>query len=306
MPLQFVIAMVASAINDRMQRRLVYLEEEVTVLRQLLESATGTTRLRFTPEQRRRLAVAGKALTPAERKACCRVVSPATILAWFRELAARKYDGSKVRRQGRPGKPEELRALVVRMATENPGWGYTKLRDALRTGLKVEVSRTTVANILAQAGLEPAPERTKKRRWKSFLKAHWETLYACDFFAVEARYLVFFVMHVACVTGLLERGGVKVVRIPAQSPNCNPHAERFVRTIRQECLEQFVIFGERHLRHLVREFVAHYQRERFHQGLGGQLVTPAEEPINDNGSPGAVRRRSRLGGVLNFHHRGAA
>ena len=113
-------------------------------------------------------------------------------------------------------------------------------------------------------------------------------------------------VYAACFTDLLERGGVKVMRIPAQSPNCNPHAERFVRTIREECLAHFVIFGERHLRHLVREFVAHYQGERFHQGLGGQLVKPAEEPRNDNGSGGAVRRRSRLGGTLNFYHRGAA
>lgn len=149
-PLQFVIAMIASASTDRMQRRLAYQEEEVAVLRQMVGSATGTSRLRFTAEQRRRLAVAGKALTPGERRACCHIVSPARILAWFRELVARKYDSTKVRRQGRPRKPEELRALVVKMATENPRWGYTKLRDALRTGLKVEVSRTTVTNILAE------------------------------------------------------------------------------------------------------------------------------------------------------------
>jgi transposase len=185
MPLQFVIAMIASAINDRMQRRLAYLEEEVAALREQLVSVTGTSRLRFTPEQRRWLAVAGRALTPAERRACCHIVSPATILAWFRQLGARKYDSSNVRRQGRPRKPEELRALILKMATENPGWGYTKLRDALRPGLKIEVGRTTVANILAEEGLEPAPERKKTRTWKAFLKAHWETLYAADFFAVE-------------------------------------------------------------------------------------------------------------------------
>jgi hypothetical protein len=111
-------------------------------------------------------------------------------------------------------------------------------------------------------------------------------------------------VYAACFTELLEGSGVKVVRIPARSPNCNPHAERFVRTIREECLAHFVIFGERHLRHLVGEFVAHYQGERFHQGLGGQRVRPGH-PDNDNAG-GVVRRRSRLGGVLNFYHRGAA
>jgi putative transposase len=62
------------------------------------------------------------------------------------------------------------------------------------------------------------------------------------------------------------------VRIPAQSPNCNPHAERFVETIKYECLNHLVLFGERHLRYVIKEFMAHYHRERFHQGLGGQLV----------------------------------
>ena len=70
---------------------------------------------------------------------------------------------------------------------------------------------------------------------------------------------------------VIKAGGVKSVKIPAQSPNCNPYAERFVKTIKYECLNQFVIFGERHLRHLVKEFVEHYMTERFHQGIGGQL-----------------------------------
>ena len=73
---------------------------------------------------------------------------------------------------------------MLRLATENPRWGYTKIRDALR-GLKIEIGRTTVANILAEEGLDPAPERKKTRTWSHFLKSHWETLFACDFFSVE-------------------------------------------------------------------------------------------------------------------------
>lgn len=251
---------------------------------------------------------------------------------------------------------------MIKLATGNPGWGYTKIRDALRTGLKIEISRTTVANILAEAGLEPATERTKKRTWKAFLKAHWDTLYSCDFFAVEAlgmtgtvRYLVLIVMHVKtraveiggitvnpdgewvkqvarnlmdpvdgflrdathlilerdpvftdAFVGMLEGRRVKVVKIPAQSPNCNPHAERFVRTIRNESLDKFVIFGERHLRHLIKEFMVHYHAERFHQGLGGQLVMANRASANDKVADGAILCRSRLGGVLNFYHRVAA
>ena len=67
---------------------------------------------------------------------------------------------------------------------------------------------------------------------------------------------------------ILKAGGVKSVKIPARSPNCNPYAERFVKTIKYECLNHFVIFGERHLRHLINEFVEHYMTERFHQGIG--------------------------------------
>ena len=67
------------------------------------------------------------------------------------------------------------------------------------------------------------------------------------------------------------------MKIPAQSPNCNAHAERFVKTVREECLRHFVIFGERHLRYLLKEFLAHYHWERFHQGLGGQLIEARAE-----------------------------
>ena len=104
---------------------------------------------------------------------------------------------------------------------------------------------------------------------------------------------------------ILEAGGVKSVAIPAQSPNCNPYAERFVKTIKYECLNQFVIFGERHLRHLIKEFVEHYVTERFHQGIGGQLIRNVG-PTNDNGADGKVACRSRLGGLLNYYHREAA
>jgi integrase-like protein len=105
---------------------------------------------------------------------------------------------------------------------------------------------------------------------------------------------------------LLESGGVKSVPIPAQSPNCNPHAERFVKTIRTECLERFVIFGECHLRHLVKQFVEHYQTERYHQGIGSQIIRPKASPSNDNAALGAIKCRSRLGGLLNYYCRGAA
>ena len=82
-------------------------------------------------------------------------------------------------------------------------YSYTKIRNALRTGLKIEIGRTTVANILVEEGIDPSAEREKKRTWKQFVKSHWDTLYACNFFSVEAlgitgtvRYMVLFVIEI--------------------------------------------------------------------------------------------------------------
>jgi hypothetical protein len=229
-PLQFVIAMIAYAINQRMARRVDYLQEEVRVLKETLTVATGKGRIAFSAEQRRRLALKGKALTAEERRACCQIVRPETILAWFRQLGASKYDSSKVRHAGRPRKKADIRRLVLKLARDNPGWGYTKIRDALR-GLKIEIGRTTVANMLAEAGIEPAPERNRKRTWTRFLRSHWETLYACDFFSVEVlsafgtvRHMVFFVMDVKSRAHVGTRsvtGGPLVTLRGCERPSCS-------------------------------------------------------------------------------------
>ena len=99
---------------------------------------------------------------------------------------------------------------------------------------------------------------------------------------------------------------MKCAPIPAHSPNCTPHAERFVKTIRTECLDHFVIFGERHLRHLVRQFTDHYLTERYHQGIGSRIIKPKTSPSNGNATLGPIGCRSRLDGLLNYYHREAA
>jgi transposase InsO family protein len=99
----------------------------------------------------------------------------------------------------------------------------------------------------------------------------------------------------------LKTAGVRVVQAPFRAPNCNAYAERFVRTIKEECLDKVIPLGERHLRRTVAEFVAHYHGERNHQGLGNELIAPLQQqPVC-----GLVRRRQRLGGVLNFYYRAA-
>jgi hypothetical protein len=122
--IRFLIAMVANAINGRMARWVEYLQEEVRVLREIVLAKTSRPRITFTDDQRLRLATKGKALTPDERCACCQIVRPDTLLKWFRQLAAKKYDSSGQRRKpGRPRKAGDIRALVVRFAAENLGWG---------------------------------------------------------------------------------------------------------------------------------------------------------------------------------------
>ena len=127
--LQFLIAMIACAINERLQRKLDYTQEEVRVLKEVVRAISGTGRIAFTAEQRRRLAIAGKELSPDERRKYCQIVKPATLLAWFRELGTRRYDSSR-RKVGRPRKARDIRKLVIEMALANLGWGYTKIRDA--------------------------------------------------------------------------------------------------------------------------------------------------------------------------------
>ncbi|HEX7670984.1 MAG TPA: hypothetical protein VF395_15420 [Polyangiaceae bacterium] len=114
---------------------------------------------------------------------------------------AAKYDGSQRRGPGRPRTQATIAVLVARMASENPTWGYTRIRGAL-WNLGHELARNTIRRILVDAGLEPAPERGKRTSWTTFLKAHWGAIAATDFFTVEVvtnvglvRYFVLFVIE---------------------------------------------------------------------------------------------------------------
>jgi putative transposase len=97
--------------------------------------------------------------------------------------------------------------------------------------------------------------------------------------------------------------GVKSVKLPPRSPNLNAYAERFVRSIKESCLERMIFFGEGSLRKGIHEFVTHYHGERNHQGLGNRLIMPDECHADQRG---AIRRRERLGGMLNYYYRVAA
>jgi transposase InsO family protein len=110
-------------------------------------------------------------------------------------------------------------------------------------------------------------------------------------------------LYTAEFLGTLGTAGVKSVKLPPRSPNLNAHAERFVRTIKESCLERVILFGEGSLRKAIHEFIAHYHLERNHQGLGNRLIAPKEPRIRGTG---AIQRRQRLGGMLNYYYRQAA
>ena len=118
--LDFLVVTVACALNERMQKKLDYTQQEVQVLKDVVEALTGKKRIPLSDAQCRRLAILGKDLTPQERTEVCEIVKPATILAWFRKLVAQKYDGSDKRGPGRPRTDADRRKLIIELAEANP------------------------------------------------------------------------------------------------------------------------------------------------------------------------------------------
>ena len=333
--------------NQHQQHAIAYLVEENRVLREQI----GHRRMRFTDDQRRRLAAKAKVLGAKWLSHIATIVTPETLLAWHRRLIGQKYDGTENREPGRPRILADVQALIVRMARENREWGYRRIQGAL-ANLGYVYARTTVANILKKNGLEPAPERSRRTTWKEFLRRHWDQIVATDFFAIEVwtsrglkRFVILFFLELSTrrvevagiaatpnglwmtqiarnltdgLDGFISRKrylihdrdtlytneflnmlgdvGVQSVKLPRRSPNLNAYAERFVRTIKESCLDRMIWFGEDALRRGVSEFIAHYHAERNHQGLDNRLIIPRS---TRDAVIGPVRKRERLGGMLN-------
>ena len=330
-----------------------YLLEENRTFKQQMRKR----KLRLTDAQRARLAVKGKALGRKILNEVANIVTPDTIMRWHRRLIALKWT-CEHRRPGRPGVMKTIERLTLRMARENPSWGYDKIEGALKN-LGHRVAPTTIANILKRHGIEPAPERRKRTSWKTFLRAHWECIAATDLFTAEAwtmhglrTFYVLFVMELSTrkvtITGItphphgrfmaqvarnltdevdgflsskrilihdrdtkftdqfiriLAATAAQCVRCPIKSPNCNAYAERFVRSIKEECLDRMIFFGEDSLRSAISQYAEHYHMERNHQGLGNHLLEPDSAPHR---VAGPVKCRQRLGGLLRFYHRQVA
>ena len=103
---------------------------------------------------------------------------------------------------------------------------------------------------------------------------------------------------------LLRSTNIEPVKLPPRSPNLNAYAERFILSVKSECLDRMILFGERSLQHVLKEYAAHYHFERNHQGIGNNLVFP--QPAIEDCKEGAINCRERLGGLLKFYHRRAS
>lgn len=341
--------MAAGWVNRHQQHVIDYLVEE----NQVLKGQLGKKRLRLTGGQRRRLAAKGKRFGLRVLRKVCSIVTPETILRWHRTLIAAKWTFHRPR-VGRPGVMKEITRLAIKMAKENSDWGYTRILGSLRN-LGHRVARSTIAKVLKDHGIQPAPARTSS--WRTFLRAHWGEIVGADFFTTEVwtprglkTIYVFFLVDLksrrVCVAGitqnpnagfmagvartlldprsgflcakrflildrdrkytagfkkLLRSAGVEIIQTPFRAPNCNAHAERFVRSIKEECLDRMILFGEGHLRRAIDEYVEHYHLERNHQGLENELIDGAP-----SAAEGKVQCSKRLGGLLRFYYRAAA
>jgi transposase len=157
LPVRFLVAWIGTWVARHQERSIAYLKEENRVL---LKKLGG--RVRLNDPQRRRLVRLGKELSRKALQEIAGIGSPDSILRWYRELVARKYDGSGKRKPGRPRKASDVVRLLVRMAKENPRWGYTRLRGALRN-VGHEICRNTIKRILSEQGIDPAPQRSKRQ-----------------------------------------------------------------------------------------------------------------------------------------------
>src|SRR5262249_14737713 len=138
-------------------------------------------RVQFTDADRRRLAALAHRLARRVLRDVATVAAPDTLLRWHRQLIARKWTFDRPRRSRR-GVLAEIRSLVIRMARENPTWGYTRIQGALQN-VGHRVGRSTIRRILKAAGLPPVPHRPTS--WQTFLRAHWNVLAGADFFTTE-------------------------------------------------------------------------------------------------------------------------
>src|SRR6266581_4520042 len=264
MILQVLIAMVAGWINRHQQHVITYLKEE----NRILTSKLPRGRLRLNDTERRRLAKFAHPVGRKQLKDTATIATPDTLMRWYKRLIAAKFDGSLKRKErGRPRVDEEIAQLVMRMAKENPTWGYRRIQGAL-ANLGHRIDKTTVRNILRRHHIDPAPKRREGgMSWTQFIKLHWEVLAATDFFTVEVAtwhglvtYYTLFVMELA----------TRRVHIAGITPH--PTA-----AFMQQCARQLTDPFDGFL--LGKRYVIHDRDTKFTQAFDGLLKNSGVEPV---------------------------
>jgi putative transposase len=236
----------------------------------------------------------------------CFLVRPATLLRWHRRLAAGAWTSPR-HGTGRPPLDQELQQLIVRLARENPRWGDQRIQGEL-LGLGVRVSATAICTTLRRHGLDPAPRRTARpggRSCASRPPASWPaTCFTVDTIWLRRRYVLCFIeldtrrVHLAGVTA--NPDGASVTQ---QARNLL--AERWVRTVRAECLD-WLLVGRGHFEQVLRVDATHDNTHRPHPARGLEPPDPpADLRVVRDGQPSRVPRRDLLGGLLHKYRQAA-
>ena len=280
------------------------------------------------------------------------IFKPDTVLRWHRELVRRKWIFQRKRKPGRPRIVSWLEVLIIRLARENPRWGYDRiLGELLKLGYWV--CPTSIRNILKRHRLSPVSERASTT-WRSFLNHYKDQILATDFFTIETAwmqtiYVLFFIelgtrrIHFAGCTPdpnaawvtqqarqlmwdledshqpfrfmihdhdtkysamfdtVFVSEQIKIIHTPFHAPKANSFAERWVRSVRQECLDHILIINQNHLRRVLMDYIDFYNHHRPHQGINQRF--PISRPHRSRNGP--VRRRNVLGGIIHDYYRGS-
>ena len=234
------LSLVAGHVSTEILLRNEYLAAENEILRSKLGG-----RVELTNSERIRLAKLGKKLGRKALKGVSAIVKPDTILGWYRNLVAKKFDGSKHRKgRGRPRVDDEIERLVLRLVDENASWGYDRIVGALGN-VGYEITDTTVGNILKRNGIPPVPKRKPEISWTDFIKDHADVLTACDFFTAEVfttsglitYYVLFFI-----------KIGSRDVHIAGLKPH--PNEAWMMQIARNITMDEWgFLQGQRHLIH---------------------------------------------------------
>jgi len=318
LPRAFELILLCFRSAEAKEIEILVLRHELAVLRR------QHPRPRLQPTDRALLAALSRLLPRARWSVF--LVRPETLLRWHRRMVRRHWTYPATS-TGRPPISEQVQQLVMRLARENPRWGYQRIHgELLRLG--VRVSASSIRRVLRAHGLDPAPRRTSTT-WRSFLRQQAAGIIACDFFTVDTVflqrvYVLFFIelgsrrVHLAGVTGhptglwvaqqarnllaslsdqatpwkflirdrdakftrafddVWRSTGTEIIRTPAQAPNANANAvaERWVGTVRRECLDQLLIVGSQHLARVLRRYVEHYLRHEALPRPGGDGRAP--------------------------------